>query len=288
MARVIACPKCQRRVAEKRTCMCCGALLTTAPAAVLGMNEQQWVAEGLRVAALGQHERAVGCFDKALQVNPSSAVAWFNRSVALQFSDPDEAERSARRALALAPGSAKVIAHLKSLEKFPRGLPPGRPGPTLMEAMASGDRGAAIGGTAILTLKKRGLIKGGEEILVVNWYLSVPAPPADTGVPAWDVGPTRETGVLARFFTTGRVAVGSCYTAEESGAAMADAALDQHELDAWAWLLERGVATRVLIFGNLPWSEAPLRRAEVVNLKLAARGVPEGRRVMLTEHDEDA
>lgn len=119
----VSCPKCRRSVPEKRTCFYCGAPLTSAPGSVFGKDCAAWLAEGARVAELRQFERALGCFERALEVDPKSVPAHFNRALALaKLERLDEAKAAAERCLALAPNDAEVRRLLQELLSGPKAL----------------------------------------------------------------------------------------------------------------------------------------------------------------------
>lgn len=46
-----------------------------------------WYNEGCGLTALGRHEQAVNCYDKAIEIDPRDAQAWFNKGVSLAALD---------------------------------------------------------------------------------------------------------------------------------------------------------------------------------------------------------
>ena len=92
-----------------------GALAVEAYA--LAMKAQPTAKLSLRLGAalqsLGRRGEAVAAYQTALQLDPSSAEAWFKLGLALQDSrQPDRAEAAYRRALALRPDLAEAQANL--------------------------------------------------------------------------------------------------------------------------------------------------------------------------------
>ncbi len=43
-----------------------------------------WNNKGVALSALGRHEEAIRCFDKAIEIQPEYTTAWKNKGVALQ------------------------------------------------------------------------------------------------------------------------------------------------------------------------------------------------------------
>jgi len=45
--------------------------------------DQTWLNKGMSLVVLSRFEEAMQCFDKAIELNPNSAQAWFNKGVVL-------------------------------------------------------------------------------------------------------------------------------------------------------------------------------------------------------------
>jgi tetratricopeptide (TPR) repeat protein len=80
-------------------------------------NAAAWGNKGISLTALGRHEQAINCYDKALAIDPRNANAWCNKGATLDDLDRhQEAIDCYDRALAIDPKSAlawdnKGVAH---------------------------------------------------------------------------------------------------------------------------------------------------------------------------------
>lgn len=274
----VGCPCCGRSVPEKRTCIHCGALLTTAPATVHGLDAMQWIEEGLRVARLKQLERAVSCFDHALRIEPKRLPgAWFNRGLLLaDLGHLPEAVASLDQAIVLDPGFEPAIELRARISRDPRAiLPAGRPGQTMLERLAGGGPAEVYAMTSTTALfRKLGRFSGPEDIAAMNWIVAVPRSRGDAA----------EEEVLFHVVVRDK----SAYAFRHAGTARAlpDALVPQRELEAHGALLAAGIVRSVSVCASRPFEPATVARAAAVNDGLVKIGVAAHARVELLVLEE--
>ncbi|MCU0291803.1 MAG: tetratricopeptide repeat protein [Thermoanaerobaculaceae bacterium] len=114
---MLTCPKCGRQVRPQPLCLYCGTRLQTTPVAILGMNGAQWLAEGARVLALAQRERAEKAVRNALQLDPTLDQAWLllTRTLA-ELGRHGEARKALEEGVRANPGSAPLREALRVAE----------------------------------------------------------------------------------------------------------------------------------------------------------------------------
>lgn len=268
---MIACPRCGRSVPEKRSsCIYCGARLSIAPTALLGMTAGQWVEEGIRVASLRQWERAVSCFDKALQLEPKNAVVHFDKALVLVDAQrPEQALAVALEAQRLAPDDAEIVALVERLRSPSAPPPVGRPGPALGDDEQSQ---WIVRGTALLH-EKLGLFAGPQAIAATNWLVDVPHGSS------WSS--SAQGSLLCHVILGDRTA----YLFRHAVGSLDDDALPQDDFEAAGALLESGTLRRVVFCGNRPFALTVFARVNEINERLAAMGVGSERHVELLRID---
>lgn len=277
---LVSCPECGRDVPERRTCGSCGARLTTAPATVHGMNAVQWMDEAVRVAQLKQAERAVSCFDKALQIEPKKyPSAWFNRALLLvELGRMADAVASLDQAIVLDPTFDQAMSLRARIIRDPRTvLPPGRPGRSMLEMLADGGLAEAYAMTATAALfQKLDRFAGPDEIAAMNWIVAVPG--------------TRGAAADAEVLFHVLVRDKSAYTFRHAGASdeLPDGTLSQTELEAYGALLASGTLRRIGICANRPFTTTTRARVSAINDGLAKIGIATTSRVELFVVDDDA
>ena len=282
---MMTCPNCGRAVAEKRTCMYCGALLTTAPAAIQGLNADQWVAEGVRVLQMNQAERARRCFDNALTIAPTHPQALFNSALLhARSGDTAAALRVVRQLLALTPDDAearRLEAALEADHAAVDALPAGRPWKSFIAMVSEGGPPEAwIAQASAAVHGELGIISGPEAIAAVNWVVDLPPSPMSiVGRPYWNVADFAQRGVICHLVAKDRTAVSLRY--HDQGPRMDDATLSQAELEAFGLFLHAGVLARVVLGGRFPWPERTAARVAEVNRRLDALKAAAGARVKL-------
>lgn len=266
---MLACPRCGRSVPDKRTCLYCGEPLSVQPTTVLGMNAIEWVEEGIRVAELRQWERAISCFDKALQLEPNHAVVLFDKAVVLSDAGrPEEALAVARAAQRLAPDDAEIAGLIARLES-PNDPPPhGRSG-----GGAVADRWVLH--TASALHQKLGLFAP-EAIVAINWIVDVPRMSRWTTVAHGGLHCHVLLGDRTAFVL--RTAPG-----EEM---LDDHAIPQLDFEAAGALLESGTLRRVVFCGDRPFALSVFARVNEINERLAGFGVGPERHVELLRIDD--
>lgn len=275
----VSCPRCHREVPEKRTCQSCGALLTTAPATVHGMDAPEWIEEALRVAQLKQLERAVSCLDNAIQIEPKKYPgAWFNRGLLLiDLGRLPEAVANFDQAIVLDPGFEQAIELRARISRDPRVvLPPGRPGQTMLEMLADGGQAEAYAMTSATALFQRlQRFEGPEDIAAMNWIVAVPS----------CRGAAADAEVLFHVLVRDR----SAYAFRHAGSAaeLPDALVPQKELEAYAALLAGGTVRTISVCASRPFSAATCARVVAINEGLAKIGITAHARVELLVLGED-
>ena len=259
------CPKCNRQVKPKRTCIYCGALLTGKSGSVQGLDAQGWVQEAERVLEMNQLDRALGCYDKALKGDPRLAAAWAGKArIFAQRGERDEAIKHIDEALAIDPNDGQLMALRTRLSQIPAGLPPGRHPSTarMIAAEATGAERFYRHATAALVADLQ-LVTSASEISSTNWLCAVPPHVGWPGAP-------RE--VLAQVFTKDARAFGFYYTpAAES---VPPSRISDEELAGWGALLQSGRAHKVFLGANVVWSPGIRSRVEAVNERLKRLGAP--------------
>jgi tetratricopeptide (TPR) repeat protein len=153
-------------------------------------------------------------------------------------------------------------------------LPPGVPGPTMLEAMASGGPAVMFAFHAVTELVPA------DNLLVVSWQLDVPL----TLAKKWDARELVTSGVRADGITRARRVVCGCFEASASEIPVATIAAT---LGGWAALLESGRIESVSFIGNRPWSASATERIDDINRRLEHSLVPVGRRITVTTLDDD-
>ncbi len=105
-----------------------------------------WQMMGAALGALGQTDEAIGAFQKAVELGPTSARAQFNLAIALIKAErSSEARSHLERALALDPGYEQARAKLKEIGGVaPDTAPPPPPDPTLSAGPAAPPRPAPV------------------------------------------------------------------------------------------------------------------------------------------------
>lgn len=53
-------------------------------------DAEEWYKKGYALYKQGKHQKAISCYDKALEINPSDAEFWLQRGIALDFLGKDE------------------------------------------------------------------------------------------------------------------------------------------------------------------------------------------------------
>jgi tetratricopeptide (TPR) repeat protein len=259
---MIACPKCNRQIQPKRTCIYCGHVLAEGPRNVQGLDANAWVAEGTRFAGQNQLDRALQCFDKALLVDKKSAAAWSGKArIHSTRGERDEAVKCLNEALAIDPNDGQNKALRGRLAQLPQGLPPGRPA-TMSVSSAAGMQQreyAARAGAALYGVLQ--FVPSAAEILATNWMCAVPP---HTGWP----GAPRE--VLTHVFTKDAHAFGFYWTADSPS--VPSGRITDEELAAWGALLQSGRARAVSLAANVVWSPPLRARVHAVNERLARLG----------------
>jgi tetratricopeptide (TPR) repeat protein len=266
-----ACPKCNRQVKPKRTCIYCGALLGKS-GSVQGLDPQGWVNEGDRVLEMNQLDRALGCYDKALKGDPRLVAAWAGKArVLAQRGERDEAIKHIDEALAIDPNAGQLKALRARIAQIPSGLPPGRrPSTTTMRAAAvSGAERFYHHATAALVADLQ-LVTTASEIASTNWLCAVPPHVGWPGAP-------RE--VLAQVFTKDGRAFGFYYTPAVDS--VPPSRISDEELAAWGALLQSGRAHRVFLGANVIWSPGIRSRVDAVNERIRRLGGPPAARIEL-------
>ena len=268
---MITCPKCKRQVQPKRLCIYCGAVLSSAPVSVQGLDAMGWVQEGLHHEQGMQHEKAIHCFDNALKVDPKHAIAWGAkaRSHAAR-GERDEAVRCLNEALSIDPNDGTNKALRARIAQIPQGLPPGRP-TTASVANAAGwaerEYAAHAGAQLYGDLE---LVKGPAEILATNWLCAVPP---HHGWP----GAARE--VVAHVFTKDARAFAFFFTPDVKS--VPTTRVTDDELAGWGALLQAGRASAVYLGANVVWSPPARHRIDVVNERLERLAAKPGARLQL-------
>jgi len=46
-------------------------------------NAEEWNNKGIKFGMIGQHDKALGCFERALRINPNYGKAWYNKGTSL-------------------------------------------------------------------------------------------------------------------------------------------------------------------------------------------------------------
>ncbi len=268
---MVACPKCGRQVQPKRTCIYCGTVLSSAPATVLGLDAAGWVQEGQRFSQNSQYDRAIGCFDKALTINPKHAAAWSGKARALATrGERDEAVKCLNEALAIDPNDGQLKALRGRLAQMPQGLPPGRPSTDSMaSSIAREERTYHSRATAELYGSLE-LIAGPQDMMATNWVCAVPP---NVGWP----GAAREVTVHA--FTKDTRAF-SFYLTKDARSVPATRISDA-ELAGWGALLQSGRVHGACFGANVVWSPAMRARVDAVNARLEGLGAKSGARIEL-------
>jgi len=65
--------------------------------------------KGATLDHLGKPDEALKCYDKAIEINPNYAKAWFNKGIALsKLGRPDEALKCYDKAIEINPNYAKT------------------------------------------------------------------------------------------------------------------------------------------------------------------------------------
>jgi tetratricopeptide (TPR) repeat protein len=259
------CPKCNRPVKPKRTCIYCGALLTGKSGSVQGLDPQGWVQEAERVVEMNQLDRALGCYDKALKGDPRLVAAWAGKArIFAQRGERDEAIKHIDEALAIDPNDGQLKALRARLAQIPPGLPPGRrPSTTTMAAAAaSGAERFHNHATAALVADLQ-LVTSAGEIASTNWLCAVPPHVGWPGAP-------RE--VFAHVFTKDARAFGFYYTPGVES--VPPSRISDEELAAWGALLQCGRAHKVYLGANVVWSPGIRSRVDAVNERLKRLGAP--------------
>jgi tetratricopeptide (TPR) repeat protein len=268
-----ACPKCNRQVKPKRTCIYCGALLTGKSGSVQGLDAQGWVQEAERVMGeMNQLDRALGCYDKALKGDPRLAAAWAGKArIFAQRGERDEAIKHIDEALAIDPNDGQLKALRARLAQIPAGLPPGRrpSTATMSAAAASGAERFYHHATAALVADLQ-LVTNASEISSTNWLCAVPP---HVG---WPHAP-RE--VLAQVFTKDGRAFGFYHTPGVDS--VPPSRITDEELSAWGALLQSGRAHKVFLGANVIWSPGIRSRVEAVNERLKRLGAPPDAKIEL-------
>jgi len=268
---MVSCPKCGRSVPEKRSCIYCGTLLSTQPTALLGMNAREWVEEGVRVAELHQWDRAVSCFDKALQLDPHNSVAWYDKALVLADAQRlDDALVAALEAERLTPGDSEVRDLVLRLQSAPAApLPEGRPGPAVVGDGSAADRYATMASSALHTRLR--LFSGPAAIAARNWIVDVPR------MSRWAA--TAHRGLLCHVLLGDRTAY--VFRQREGDNAIDEAVLPQADLEAAGALLESGTLRRVVFCGNRPFALPVFAYVNEINERLSKLGVAADRHVEL-------
>jgi tetratricopeptide (TPR) repeat protein len=80
-------------------------------------SELAWRNKGSCLIEAGEPKKAVEMFDVAIEINPLSVPAWYNRGVALErLGETDEARRHYERALKIDPNYAEAKRALEIVE----------------------------------------------------------------------------------------------------------------------------------------------------------------------------
>lgn len=303
----VACPKCNRNVPEKKACLYCGAPLPAAapspshppsvPAAavapsasgyVQGRSADTLLAEAAALAKEGKIERALAAIESALKLRPNDALILCNRGLLLaDLLRFDEALKSIDRAIEIHPNLAQAIELRGQIEADPRRhLPPGRPGPTMIEMLADGgptESFAMTASSAIHDPKRLARWKGPEEIAAMNWIVAVPKPRERAGR-KWKCAHLAEAGLL--FTMIGKDRSGYLFRYAPTGRELPDDLLPAIEIDALAAILEGGALSSVGVCANKPFGEGVNDRVRWVNTELDLLGVDKNARIELLVIDD--
>jgi tetratricopeptide (TPR) repeat protein len=250
-----ACPKCNRPVQPKRTCIYCGALLTGKAGSVQGLDPRGWVQEGERVFEMNQLDRALSCYDKALKGDPRLTAAWAGKArILAQRGERDEAIKHIDEALAIDPNDGQLKALRARLAQIPAGLPPGRRPSSTMRAVESVD-------VARYNTHATAVLVPASEMASANWLCAIPPHGGWPGAP-------RE--VLAHAFTKDGRAFGHYFT--PGATQIPSGRISDAELAAWGALLQTGRAHKVYLVANVAFSPAIQSRVDAVNERLTRLG----------------
>lgn len=230
-----------------------------------GSSAAEWTHHVAFLAEQRFVEDALACTETAIAIDPAHALGHFWKGM-LEC----ELGRDGRAALAtftkLATNAPALAPYLEQARAMVAGfdtrskLPPGRPGPTMLAALASGGPAEAF------CFQVPSMIIPAEELLVVSWELHVPLREARE----LKVTPMVSVGARAHGISKRLEAVVGCY--EETGREI-DEALDTIVLRAWTAIVASRRIAKVTFVGNKPWSARAQSDLAAANQELGRRGL---------------
>lgn len=230
-----------------------------------GASAADWTRHLVFLAEQRFLEDALACAETAIAIDPSHALGHFWRGMlACELGIDGRPSlttfvKLAANAPSLAASLAQARTMLAAFGARPK-LPPGRPGPTMLEAVSTGGPAQAF------CFQAPSVVLPAGQVLVVSWMLDVPVREAR----ALKVTPMVSAGVCAHGISTALEAAVGCF--EEEGLEIDDV-LDGVVLRAWTAVVASRRIAKVTFVGNKPWSARVRSDVAKANEELARRGI---------------